>query len=152
MQSPPFPRYLVPPRSKYSPQHHVLKHPLLPFLPQRKRPSFTPILYLNTFHKHATVENEYSTTFLTWFSGFRCGVNEICALSGNLRSAEWKLLAQVSGKTYQPHLQSSSPRPLEMEPTCPETSLRNYPPTLRKIRKESISRYFPLSRHQAWRF
>ena len=27
MQSPPFPRYLVPPRSKYSPQHHVLNHP-----------------------------------------------------------------------------------------------------------------------------
>ena len=26
------PRYLVPPRSKYS-QHHVLKHPQLPFLP-----------------------------------------------------------------------------------------------------------------------
>jgi len=24
MQSPPFPRYLVPPRSKYSPQHHIL--------------------------------------------------------------------------------------------------------------------------------
>ena len=34
MQSPPFPRYLVPPRSKYSPQHHVLKHPQPPFLPQ----------------------------------------------------------------------------------------------------------------------
>ena len=31
MQSPPFPRYLVHPRSKYSPQHHVLKHPQLPF-------------------------------------------------------------------------------------------------------------------------
>ena len=30
MQSP-FPRYLVPPRSKYSSQHHVLKHPQLPF-------------------------------------------------------------------------------------------------------------------------
>ena len=30
MQSPPFPRYLVPPRSKYSPQHSVLKHPQLP--------------------------------------------------------------------------------------------------------------------------
>ena len=42
MQSPPFPRYLVPPRSKYSPQHHVLKHPQLPFLPQYQRPSFTP--------------------------------------------------------------------------------------------------------------
>ena len=28
------PHYLVPPRSKYSPQHHVPKHPQLPFLPQ----------------------------------------------------------------------------------------------------------------------
>jgi hypothetical protein len=43
MQSPPFPRYLVPSRSIYSPQHHVLKHPQLPFLPQCRRPSFTPI-------------------------------------------------------------------------------------------------------------
>ena len=43
MQSPPFPRYLVPPRSKYSPQHRILKHPQLPFLPQYQRPSFTPI-------------------------------------------------------------------------------------------------------------
>ena len=43
MQSPPFPHYLVPPRYKHSPQHHVLKHPQLPFLPQCKRPSFTPI-------------------------------------------------------------------------------------------------------------
>ena len=33
------PRYLVSPRSKYSPQHHVLKHPQLPFLPQCQRPS-----------------------------------------------------------------------------------------------------------------
>ena len=38
--SPPFPRYLFPPRSKYSPQHHVLKHPQLPFLPPCQRPSF----------------------------------------------------------------------------------------------------------------
>ena len=29
MQSPPFPRYLLPPRSKHSPQHHILKHPQL---------------------------------------------------------------------------------------------------------------------------
>ena len=36
-------RYLVPPRSKYSPQHQVLKHPQLPFLPQCQRPSFTPM-------------------------------------------------------------------------------------------------------------
>ena len=43
MQSPPFPRYLVPPRSKYSPQHHILKHHQLPFLPQCQRPSNTPI-------------------------------------------------------------------------------------------------------------
>ena len=31
MQSPPFPHYLVPPRSKYSSQHHILKHPQLSF-------------------------------------------------------------------------------------------------------------------------
>ena len=36
---PPLPR----PSSKYSPQHHVHKHPMLPFLPQCQRPSFTPI-------------------------------------------------------------------------------------------------------------
>ena len=39
MQSPPFPRFLFPPQSKYSPQHHVLKHPQLPFLQQCQRPS-----------------------------------------------------------------------------------------------------------------
>ena len=39
MQSHPFPRYLVTPRSKYSPQRLVLKHPPLPFLPQCQRPS-----------------------------------------------------------------------------------------------------------------
>ena len=33
--------YVVPPRSKYSPQRHALKHPQLPFLPQCQRPSFT---------------------------------------------------------------------------------------------------------------
>jgi len=43
MQSPPVPRYLVPPRSKYSPQHLVLKHPQLHFLTQCQRPSITPI-------------------------------------------------------------------------------------------------------------
>ena len=37
------PGYLVPPRFKYFPQHHVLKHPQLPFLPQCQRPSFTHI-------------------------------------------------------------------------------------------------------------
>ena len=38
-----FSRYLVPPRYKYFPQHHVLKQPQLPFLPQCQRPIFTPI-------------------------------------------------------------------------------------------------------------
>ena len=37
------PVILVPHRYKYSPQHHVLKHPQLPFLPRCQRPSFTPI-------------------------------------------------------------------------------------------------------------
>ena len=31
------PRSLVPPRSKYSPQHYILKHPQLPVLPQWQR-------------------------------------------------------------------------------------------------------------------
>ena len=35
MQSPPFPRYLVPPRSKYSPQHHVLFSNTLSFISSR---------------------------------------------------------------------------------------------------------------------
>jgi hypothetical protein len=35
--------YLVPLRPKYSPQHPILKHPQPTFLPQRERPSFTPI-------------------------------------------------------------------------------------------------------------
>ena len=39
---PPFPRYL-PPSSKYSPQHHVLKHPRLRFFTQCQRPSFTTV-------------------------------------------------------------------------------------------------------------
>ena len=37
------PFYLVPPRSKYFPQHHVLEHHQLPLLPQCQRPNFTPI-------------------------------------------------------------------------------------------------------------
>ena len=41
-KSSPFPRYLVPPRSKYS-QHPVLKHLQLPFLPQCQRPRIAPI-------------------------------------------------------------------------------------------------------------
>ena len=43
MQSPPFPLYLIPPKLKYSPQHHILKHPQPAFLPQCQRPGFTPI-------------------------------------------------------------------------------------------------------------
>ena len=37
------PPYLITLSSKYSPQHHILKHPHLSFLPQCQRPSFTPI-------------------------------------------------------------------------------------------------------------
>jgi len=39
----PLPCYLVPLRSKYSPQHPILKHPQPTFLPQCQRPSPTPI-------------------------------------------------------------------------------------------------------------
>ena len=44
MQSLPFPRYFVPPRYKYSPQHHVLKHLQLLFLPQCQRPSAVQVI------------------------------------------------------------------------------------------------------------
>jgi len=37
------PCYIVPPRSKYSPQHPILKHPQPTFLPHCERPSFMPI-------------------------------------------------------------------------------------------------------------
>ena len=43
MKSPAVPRYLVPPRSKYTPQCLVLKHPRLSFFQQCQRLSFTPI-------------------------------------------------------------------------------------------------------------
>jgi hypothetical protein len=39
----PLPCYLFPLRPKYSPQHLILKHSQPTFLPQCKRPSFTPI-------------------------------------------------------------------------------------------------------------
>ena len=41
------PRYFIPPRSKYSPQHHVLKHPQLPFLPQYRPLTHTLIFTIN---------------------------------------------------------------------------------------------------------
>ena len=43
----PFPCYLVPLRSKYSPQHPLLKHPQLTFLPQCKLSNF--IIWLVAF-------------------------------------------------------------------------------------------------------
>jgi hypothetical protein len=43
MQLSPFLCHLVPLRSKYSPQHPILKHPQPAFLPQCQRPGFTPI-------------------------------------------------------------------------------------------------------------
>ena len=43
MQLSPFPCHLVPLRSKYFPQHPILKHPQPAFLPQCQRPGFTPI-------------------------------------------------------------------------------------------------------------
>ena len=46
MYFPPLFCYLIPLRSKYSPQHPILKHPQPTFLPQRQRPSFTPIFYV----------------------------------------------------------------------------------------------------------
>jgi hypothetical protein len=43
MQFSPFTRHLIPLRSKYPPQHPVLKHPQSLFLPQCQKQNFTPI-------------------------------------------------------------------------------------------------------------
>ena len=61
MQSPPFPRYLVPPRSKYSPQHHIFKHPQLPFLHQCQRPSFTPMQ--NNWQNYSFIYLVFNNTY-----------------------------------------------------------------------------------------
>ena len=89
MQSPPFPRYLVSPRSKYSysPQHHILKHPQLSFslnvsdqvshpykitgniivspisLPASKQAPLFRCIYLKTF-RHSAAEHGASTRIL----------------------------------------------------------------------------------------
>jgi hypothetical protein len=43
MQFSPHSLHLIPPRSKYPPQHPVFKHSQSMFLPYCQRPSFTPI-------------------------------------------------------------------------------------------------------------
>ena len=57
MQLSPFPCHLVPLRSKYAPQHPILKHPQPAFLPQCQRPGFTPI------QNH---RQNYSSIYLHW--------------------------------------------------------------------------------------
>ena len=52
------------PRSKYSPQHHVLKHPQLPFLPQCQRPSFTPIQ--NNRQNYSYISWSLNFSIATW--------------------------------------------------------------------------------------
>ena len=64
MQSPPYFRYLVHPRSKYSPQHHVLKHPQLPFLQQCQQPSFIYVTNRKTKSSDRPLERLWSLMFL----------------------------------------------------------------------------------------
>ena len=75
MQSPPFPRYLVLPRSKYSPQHHVLKDPQLPFLPQCQRPSFTQ--YPSNLIMNRMYENQ-NLLYIVPFSRLNIFLNVPC--------------------------------------------------------------------------
>ena len=64
MQSPPFHRYLIPPRSKYSPEHHILKHPQLPFHPQCQRPGFTP---RQNNRENLQIVLSFSLSFVCWW-------------------------------------------------------------------------------------
>jgi len=86
MQSPPFPRYLVPPRSKYFPQHHVLKHPQLPFLPQCQRlPSYFNLLLQSLLSFTTTLCNGFCTqrirfSFNDVDLGYICVIHSLCML------------------------------------------------------------------------
>ena len=71
MQSPPFPRYLVPPRSKYSPQHHILKqvttNKLVVIINCLKVPKIKKIL---PYEMKFLVPN-YSCLQNPWLGGYR---------------------------------------------------------------------------------
>ena len=85
MQLSPFPCHLVPLRSKYAPQHPILKHPQPALLPRCQRPCFTPIqnhrqnyssIYLNTVCATRNIISPvkyvlylYSSTFHSLFAG-----------------------------------------------------------------------------------
>ena len=82
MQSPPFPRYLVPPRSKYSPQHLVLKHPQLPFLPQCQ----LSVLTLECFNSRSFFKDRQNWKLLSKSFVLSVGPEE----TGSLSSTEWR--------------------------------------------------------------
>ena len=111
------PRYLVPPRPKYSPQHHVPKHPQLPFLPQCQWPSFIPIQ--NSWQNYSSMAlsfvtlalvREWAVSFMThllyswevhsitirqlcgpqrWCGCFRKHINKSLGLAENQTTIPW---------------------------------------------------------------
>ena len=71
----------------YSPQHLVLRHPQLPFLPQCQWPSFTPIqnnIYIYIyFNQHQCVNVLRLESYLQQGTGF-CFPSFVCTWSGAL--------------------------------------------------------------------
>jgi len=80
------PRHFVPLRSKYSHQHPILKHPQRTFLPQYKRPSFTPI---------QNNRQNYSSVYL---NPLKPELNPICYLLALLGAHHFLRLSRIRVK------------------------------------------------------
>ena len=162
MQSPPLPRYLVPSRSKYS-QHHVLKHPQLPFLPQYQRSIFTPIKKQAKLQFYISWSlNFWITTWKTKYSTPNDSKHFLTSICFNIRKypkycnysfrgetdknfVPLGYCAAISGNyqcfgtIYLCSFQGSiiESWPLKMGPIgCPETSVMNYHYSLRNSPEE----------------
>jgi len=117
MQSLPFPRYLVPPRSKYSSQHHVLKYTQLPFLPQYQRPSFTPIkinrqnyislnFWITTRKTKDSAPNDSNFTFN--FTKFLEKKANVLCVTNSIKKCHWKLLSAENWLSFSNELESGT--------------------------------------------
>jgi hypothetical protein len=99
MQFSPTSCHFIPLRSKYSPEHSVLKHPQSMFLPYCQRPSFTPMQCLH-FGKGSfwTMSAPKCVLFADWISGqptWSKPVKIPCGWANYALGCLWKLVIRV---------------------------------------------------------
>jgi hypothetical protein len=84
--------------------------------------------------------------FIFMISGFRCGIDEICALLGYYVASCVVILYRRFGRAYRSHLQRLRSLPLNLGPIrCPETSVKDYRSTLRNTPEERRSDLYIVS-------